>query len=51
MASLNPARAIGMDDTIGSIEIGKRADFILMDGDINIKEVYKGGSLEYRNGR
>ena len=30
MVSLNPAKAIGMD-TIGSIEVGKRADMVLID--------------------
>lgn len=49
MASLNPARAINMDKDLGSIEIGKRADLILFDEEINIKEVYNGGSLAYKN--
>lgn len=48
MASLNPAKAINIEKTLGSIEIGKRADFILMDQDIDIKEVYNGGKLGYK---
>jgi len=43
MASLNPARVIGMDKEIGSIEIGKRADLVFVDGDFNVKKVLIGG--------
>lgn len=45
MASLNPAKAINMHNTIGSIEIGKRADLIVFDKDINIKEIILNGKL------
>ena len=47
MASLNPAKALAMDKEIGSLEIGKRADLILFDEDINIKEVYLAGKRAY----
>jgi len=30
LASLNPAIALGLDDEIGSLEVGKKADFILV---------------------
>lgn len=43
LTSLQPARLIGMQDTIGSIEIGKRADLILFDEDVNIKGVFISG--------
>jgi cytosine/adenosine deaminase-related metal-dependent hydrolase len=33
MATLNGARAMGIDDEVGSIEAGKRADFIIIDMD------------------
>ncbi len=39
MASTNPARAIGMDDEIGTIEAGKRANFVFTDDMFNIKKV------------
>lgn len=39
MASLNPATAINMHHDIGSIEIGKKANLIIFDNDINIKNV------------
>ena len=31
MASTNPARLLGLDQRIGSIEVGKNADFVAMD--------------------
>lgn len=36
MASLSPAKAIEVDRYKGSIEMGKDADMILIDGDINV---------------
>jgi N-acetylglucosamine-6-phosphate deacetylase len=32
-ASYNPARSIGIDDSAGSISVGKRADLILLDSE------------------
>src|SRR5699024_6007905 len=48
MASLNPSRSINMDKDIGSIERGKKADLILFDEEINIKDVYLGGKLVWK---
>ncbi len=38
-----PARAVGLFEERGSIDIGKRADFLLIDDDLDIKAVYIGG--------
>ena len=43
MASLNPARLIGIDDETGSIEVGKRADLVLVDSNINLYGVWSKG--------
>lgn len=37
-----------MDGKIGSIEIGKNADLVLFDEKINIKRVYIGGELVWK---
>lgn len=46
-ASLNPARAIGMDATKGSIEAGKDADLIVTDRDFNVKKTIIQGDIRY----
>ena len=46
-ASLNPARAIGVDDCKGSIEAGKDADIIITDADFNIVKTIIGGEIKY----
>ncbi|HEY1186574.1 MAG TPA: N-acetylglucosamine-6-phosphate deacetylase [Gemmata sp.] len=43
MASLTPARILGAEADIGSLEIGKRADLIVMDRELNVRQVYIGG--------
>ena len=43
MASLTPARMIGLDRETGSIAIGKRADLALLDRDLRVKEVFLNG--------
>ncbi len=36
MASLNPARVVGLDDRIGSLEQGKDADITVIDEELNV---------------
>ena len=43
MASLTPAERVGMADKIGSLEIGKHADVLILDKDLNIKQVFIDG--------
>lgn len=40
MASLTPARILGVDATFGSIEVGKVADVVLLDKELQVKDVY-----------
>jgi N-acetylglucosamine-6-phosphate deacetylase len=42
-ATLRPAREIGRDSEIGSIEKGKLADFVICDQDLSPQAVYIGG--------
>lgn len=46
MASRNPARAIGMDDEIGTIEVGKKANFVFVDDAFNVQKVMLNGILQ-----
>jgi N-acetylglucosamine-6-phosphate deacetylase len=41
--SANPARLLGMDDRIGSLEPGKDADLVLLDGDFELAGVMRRG--------
>ena len=45
MASRNPARVIGMDDEIGTLTVGKKANLVLVDGDFQVKAVMLEGRL------
>lgn len=40
MASLTPARILGVDSEIGSLEVGKRADVVILDKDLNVTQVF-----------
>ena len=46
-ASLNPAKAIGIDDRKGSLEAGKDSDIIITDRDFNIIKTIIGGKIKY----
>lgn len=45
MASLNPARAVGLDGDRGSIEIGKIADLVFVNDRFDVKDVMLDGEL------
>lgn len=47
MATINPARVVGLEDEIGSVEPGKRADLVVVDGGFHIKAVVCRGNLVY----
>ncbi len=43
MASLYPARSVGLDGTKGSLEPGKDADIVITDGDFNVRQTFVRG--------
>lgn len=43
MASLTPARIVGRDREIGSLEVGKRADVVVLNESLDVKHVYCDG--------
>jgi N-acetylglucosamine-6-phosphate deacetylase len=43
MATLTPARIVGMENEIGSIAIGKKADLVVMDAELNVRRVFLAG--------
>lgn len=47
LATINPAKNLGVDDTIGSIKVGKRADFVILDGDMNVVKTVREGKVIY----
>lgn len=47
-ASLNPAKALGEDDKIGSIEVGKKANIIIADKKFNVCMTILNGQIRYR---
>ena len=45
LATKNPAVELKIFDRLGSLEVGKAADIVLFDDDINIKAAYIGGKI------
>jgi len=43
MATLTPARILGVERDIGSLKVGKRADLVVLDRELNVRGVYIGG--------
>ena len=43
-ATANPAKMLGMFDTVGSIDTGKKANLVIMDDKIGIKKVFFEGA-------
>jgi N-acetylglucosamine-6-phosphate deacetylase len=48
-ATLNPARLLGIDDKVGSLEAGKKANLIIIDDMVNVKKVFLEGRLMVEN--
>ena len=51
MASLTPAERVGLDRELGSVEIGKRADLLVLDRDLVVQRVFNGGEEFQRPAR
>jgi N-acetylglucosamine-6-phosphate deacetylase len=47
MASLNPARAMGLSNRLGSISIGKEANLVVLDQDANVHMTIVKGQVAY----
>ena len=50
MASLNPAKLLGIDDQVGSLEAGKKANLIIIDDMVHVEAVFLEGRLVAENG-
>lgn len=46
-ASLNPATVLGIDETKGSLDVGKDADIIITDSEFNIEKTIIKGEIKY----
>jgi N-acetylglucosamine-6-phosphate deacetylase len=49
MASLTPAQLAGVDVDCGSLQVGKRADIVILDESITVRQVFQSGQLCYRS--
>lgn len=47
MATETPARILGLQETIGRVEPGRRADLVLFDEEVNVKLVLVDGEVKY----
>lgn len=50
MTSISPARSLGLDNEIGSIEIGKYADMVVLDENIDVCATFVNGNCVYKKG-
>jgi len=48
MATVNPAKVLGLFSEIGSIEAGKDADIVIMDDDMNVLKTLVNGRVVYQ---
>ncbi len=48
-ATINPARSIHIDNDYGSLEVGKAADFLLLDKNLTLVGVFKDGEKQTDN--
>ncbi|MEV1330308.1 N-acetylglucosamine-6-phosphate deacetylase [Micromonospora costi] len=46
MVATTPARAIGLGDQVGALQVGLRADLVVLDDDLNVIRVLRAGSWQ-----
>ena len=51
MVTINPATLIGEQDKVGTIEIGKYADLVIFDEDIEIRATVVNGDFKYKSNK
>lgn len=44
-ATINPAKNLKLDNSIGSIKVGKSADFAILDGEFNVAKTLRAGKV------
>jgi N-acetylglucosamine-6-phosphate deacetylase len=47
-ATINPAKNLGVDKEVGSIKVGKKADFVVIDKDFNVLLTIRDGNIIYK---
>ena len=47
MASKVPAKSVGLEDECGVLAVGRDADFIVIDNEVNLHKTYVNGDLLY----
>jgi N-acetylglucosamine-6-phosphate deacetylase len=47
-ATINPAKNLGVYDKMGSIKVGKKANFAVLDGEFNVCLTIRDGELVYK---
>jgi N-acetylglucosamine-6-phosphate deacetylase len=50
LASLSPARSLGREKELGSIDQGKVADFVVLDSNLNVHAVAIDGEIKFQKG-
>ena len=51
MATLNPAKLLGIDNRVGSLKPGKTANLIIIDDMVSVKKVIFEGELAVEDGQ
>jgi N-acetylglucosamine-6-phosphate deacetylase len=47
-ATINPAKMLGIDNEAGSIKVGKRADFTVLNANYDVIMTVRGGNVVYK---